>query len=305
MALTQNLILRVVAQWGEISSVDLAEVGQKFGLSPDAVRAAANRMARSGMLAKMGRGRGAVRYKVGQQGQVLIRYFISKTMRWHMALEGQLTWGGDWLVVTFSIPEGRRSKRDAFRTRLEDMGFGLLHPSVWISPFDQEAEVTALVEELDLAGHVTLLRCQSAWVPGVDGAVALARRVWKLDDLEAHYRDLNRRIQAFMASLGRAEQGEEITAEELLFEAMNLQNELLEVILVQDPCLPDGLLPSDWPSQRTHELIHVLTRLADQLDVESDRYEHLFHLIRGMEVLEAFRTEGDDSLRWPGEEARS
>jgi phenylacetic acid degradation operon negative regulatory protein len=63
-----------------------------------------------------------------------------------------LAWDGNWLVVTFSIPERQRSKRDAFRTRLTEMSFGLLSSSVWIFPLDQEDEVTTLVEELGLAG---------------------------------------------------------------------------------------------------------------------------------------------------------
>ncbi len=302
MAQTQNLILRIVAQWGEITSIDLVELGRKFGLSADAVRSAANRMAQSGMLTKMGRGRGHVRYTVGPRGQILIRQFISKFIRWHMVLEGELTWDGEWLVVTFDIPEGQRSKRDAFRAHLTDIGFGLLSSSVWISPFDQDAEVEALVEEMDLLGQVTLLRCQHAWVPGVDDVAALAGRVWQLDDLKARYRDLNDHIQALLVSLDQAGQARELNVEALFFEAMDLQSELLDIILVEDPCLPVELLPSDWPSYRTHELVHALTRAADRLDLESGRYEHLFHLIQGMEVLEAFRMEGDDSFRWPQDE---
>ena len=80
MAQTQNLILRIVAQRGEIGSAELAEVAQKFGLSSDAVRAAANRMARTGLLAKGGQGRGNVRYKVGRAGQAIVNQFIVKLL---------------------------------------------------------------------------------------------------------------------------------------------------------------------------------------------------------------------------------
>ena len=301
MAQTQNLILRIVAQRGEISSGELLEVAQKLGRSSDAIRAAANRMARAGLLTKTGRGRGNLRYRVGPRGQALIELFIAKTVRWHMALEGQLAWDGNWLVVTFSIPEGQRSKRDAFRTRLTEMGFGLLSSSVWISPFDQEAEVTTLVEELGLAGQVALLRCQSVWMPGVEGIGELASRVWGLEPLAAHYRDFNNRAEALLESLEYLGQGEEVDAEAIFFETMDLQQELLDIVLAEDPCLPAELLPPDWPSQRTHELFHALTRTVDQLELAGSRYEYLFHLIRGMEVLEAFRAEGDDGLRWPSE----
>jgi DNA-binding transcriptional regulator PaaX len=80
---------------------ELLEVAQKFGRSSDAIRAAANRMVRAGLLTKTGRGRDILRYEVGPRGQALIKQFIAKTVRWHMALEGRLAWDGNWLVVAF------------------------------------------------------------------------------------------------------------------------------------------------------------------------------------------------------------
>jgi phenylacetic acid degradation operon negative regulatory protein len=305
MAQTQNLILRIVAQRGQIGSAELAEVARKFGLSSDAVRAAANRMARTGLLAKEGRGRGNARYRVGPAGQAVVDQFITKLLRWHMALEGEREWDGTWLVVAFSVPEQQRVKRDVFRERLVETGFGLLSSSVWISPFDQEVRVTALVEELGLDRLVTILHCDRIWMPGLAGVSDLACRVWDLEPLAEHYRDLNRRVEAFMAFLERVGQGEQVDAEALFFEAMDLQNELLEMILSEDPCLPPELLPSDWPGQRTHELAHAFTNSIDRIGQVSDRYEYLFHMIQGMEVLEVFRSEGDDAFRWPeAEEAR-
>jgi phenylacetic acid degradation operon negative regulatory protein len=307
MAQTQNLLLRIVAQRGEISSAELLEVAQKFGLSSDAVRAAANRMARTGLLVKVGRGRGNVRYKVGPAGQAIVDQFIVKLLHWHMALEGQQAWDGTWLVVAFSVPEDQRDRRDAFRDRLAEMGFGLLSSSVWISPFDQETEVAALVKELGLGCMVVILHCDHIQMPGLAGVRELADTVWDLDSLAQHYCDLNDRIEAFLAFLEQVRQGGEINAEELFFEAMDLQNEAMEMILSEDPCLPPELLPPDWPGQRTHELAHAVTAAIDRLAPVSECYEFLFHLIQGMEVLEVFRFrfEGDVGFRWPGaEEAR-
>ncbi|MBN1976025.1 MAG: hypothetical protein JW918_01380 [Anaerolineae bacterium] len=307
MAHTQNLILRIVAQRGEIGGAELAEIAQKFGLSPDAVRAASNRMARTGLLEKVGRGRGNARYKVGPKGQAIVDQFIVKLVHWHMALEGQQAWDGTWLVVAFSVPEEQRVKRDVFRDRLVEMGFGLLSSSVWLSPFDQEADVAALVGELDLDGMAAILHCDHIQMPGLAGVGELARSVWNLEPLAEHYRDINRRIEAFMAFLEQLGPGGEIDAEAVFFAAMDLQNEVMEMILTEDPCLPPELLPSDWPGQRTHELAHAVTAAIDRLEHVSERYEYLFHLIQGMEVLEVFRAgfEGDVGFHWPGvEEAR-
>lgn len=299
MAHTQNLILRLVAQRGGIGSGELVEVAQRFGLSSDAVRAAANRMVRTGYLVKKGRGRGNVRYELGPTGQTIVERFIHKLLHWHMSLEGEPAWDGTWLVVTFTVPEEQRGKRDAFRERLAEMGFGLLSSSVWISPFDHEADVAAHVEELGLGGMVAILHCDHIQMTGLATVAELARSVWDLGPVMDHYHDLNRRIEVSMASLERMGQGEQVDAEVLFFEAMDMQNEMLEMILSEDPCLPPELLPPDWPGHRTHELAHQFTAAIDGLGRVSERYEYLFHMIRGMEVLEVFRYDGDAAFRWP------
>jgi phenylacetic acid degradation operon negative regulatory protein len=279
----------------------LVEVAQRFDLSSDAVRAAANRMVRTGYLVKKGRGRGNVRYELGPTGQTIVERFIHKLLHWHMSLEGEPAWDGTWLVVTFTVPEEQRGKRDAFRDRLVEMGFGLLSSSVWISPFDQEAEVAALVGELGLDGMVAILHCDHIQMPGLASVRELAGTVWDLEPLARHYRDLNRRVEVFMAFLEQLGQGGEIDAEAIFFEAIDMQNEMLEMVLAEDPCLPPELLPSDWPGQRTHELAHAVTAAIDRLEHVPERYEYLFHLIQGMEVLEVFRPgfEGDVGFRWP------
>jgi DNA-binding transcriptional regulator PaaX len=138
-------------------------------------------------------------------------------------------------------------------------------------------------------------------MPGVEGIAKLASRVWGLEVLAARYRDFNNRAEALLESLEHLRQGKEVDTEAIFFETMDLQQELLDIVLAEDPCLPAELLPPDWPSQRTHELFHALTLTIDQLELTGSRYEYLFYLIQGMEVLEAFRTEEDDGLHWPSE----
>ena len=302
MAQTHNLILRIVTQRGEIGSVELMKVLEKFGRSPDAARAALNRMAQAEILTKVGQGRGDQHYRLGSQGQALVEQFIAKLTRYHLALSGRLAWDGNWLVVTFSIPERQRVKRDTLRARLTELGFGLLSASVWLSPFDQEAEVTALVEQLDLAGQVTLLRCQRIWQPGQPANANLAYQVWDLGALEHHYQDFNHHAEELTASLEQARQGKEIDVEAIFFGTMELQGELIEIILNEDPCLPAALLPPDWPGQRIHELFHALTSSISRLDLAGSRYEYLFHLIKGMELAWDFFPEGDASWHWPSED---
>jgi phenylacetic acid degradation operon negative regulatory protein len=296
MAHTQNLILRIVAQRDKIGSRELIDVAEKFGLSPDATRAAANRMARAKLLTKIGQGRGNLRYRVGPRGQALIEQLVTKVRWWHLAPKGQLTWDGHWLVVTFSISEGERGKRDAFRARLMELGFGLLSSGVWISPFDRSAKVTALIDELALAGHVVLLRCERLWMPGGENENALVYRVWGLQKLEPHYHALIGHIELMLTLLKQVKQGATVDTEKIFFQAQALQGELID-ILAQDPCLPFELLPVDWPSLRAHELFHTLVDTIVELEMVDSRYSYLLYGIPpGMEDLAAY---------WPKERQSS
>jgi DNA-binding transcriptional regulator PaaX len=149
---------------------------------------------------------------------------------------------------------------------------------------------------------VALLRCQQVWIPDVENIEKLVHRVWRLEALETRYQDFNQSIEALLAMLDRLKQGGSADPELLFFDAMGLQGELLEIIMYEDPCLPIELLPSDWPGQRTHELVHILSNVIAGLEVASDEsYHYLFHALRGMEVLEVFRPEGDETFHWPGE----
>jgi len=97
-----------------------------------------------------------------------------------------------------------------------------------------------------------------------------------------------------LSLLERARQGEVVDNEKLFFQAIAVQNELIDIIISEDPCLPLELLPPDWPSPRAHQLFHQLTDLIDQLKLVGHGYHFLLYsMVKGMETLE---------LYWPREE---
>jgi hypothetical protein len=51
------------------------------------------------------------------------------------------TWDGKWRIVIFDIVELKKRHREAFRGKLKELGFRLLQKSVWLHPFDCEAEI--------------------------------------------------------------------------------------------------------------------------------------------------------------------
>jgi DNA-binding transcriptional regulator PaaX len=53
-------------------------------------------------------------------------------------------WDRKWRLVIFDITELKKAHREAFRGKLKDLGFCLLQKSVWVHPFDCEAEIELL-----------------------------------------------------------------------------------------------------------------------------------------------------------------
>ncbi|MBU4351210.1 hypothetical protein L6250_01625 [Candidatus Parcubacteria bacterium] len=55
-------------------------------------------------------------------------------------------WDRKWRIVIFDISELKKIHRESFRGKLKEMGFRLLQKSVWVHPFDCEAEIELLRE---------------------------------------------------------------------------------------------------------------------------------------------------------------
>lgn len=302
MSETQNLVMRIVAQSGQINSRDLFTTLEKLGRTADAIRSAVNRMARAGLLSKTEPGQGQSGYRIGPQGQLLVDQFIKKLFRYHMVLETDFTWDGHWHVVTFSIPEEHRDKRHLFRSKLIEFGFGLLSASVWVSPFDYEAEIAGLLTELDLVGHVTMLQCRRIWTPGEGELADRVYRLWHLAELEKRYRTLNGGLAAIKNTLSSAN-GQTLApavAEKVFFEVIELQSELMDIILEAEPFLPLELLPADWPAPETHRLLHAVNQILNEQQLIDGERKFLFRLVSGAEILEQFlESVADDSWSWP------
>lgn len=63
-----------------------------------------------------------------------------------LAIKKPKTWDGKWRVVIFDIAELKKMHREAFRGKLKELGFCFLQKSVWVNPFDCQAEIELLRE---------------------------------------------------------------------------------------------------------------------------------------------------------------
>jgi len=148
-----------------------------------------------------------------------------------------------WCLISFSVPESDRGRRHQLRRRLTWIGCGLVADALWVCPAFLADEVSAILRELELAGHVTLFRANVIHSPE-DRAADIARW-WDLPAIAALH-------EKFLASHAAAI--EEFTADPQPATAYRTWITALDAwrpIPYLDPGLPAELLPATWPGNRS------------------------------------------------------
>jgi phenylacetic acid degradation operon negative regulatory protein len=163
----------------EVWSGGLVELLSEFGFSSAAARVALSRLVNRGLLERVREGR-LVHYALSARSERLLRDGDRRIF----SLGGE-TWDGRWTVLWHWIPEERRLERARLGRRLRFLGFGPVQDGTWISPHARQAEVEALLTELEVTEHAAVL----VGTPGGDDRMrALMERVWDLEELEARHR---------------------------------------------------------------------------------------------------------------------
>lgn len=67
------------------------------------------------------------------------------------------TWDKKWRFLMFDIPESKKKEREAFRSKLKNLGFLQFQKSVWIYPYSCENEIDFITEHFQIAPYITLL----------------------------------------------------------------------------------------------------------------------------------------------------
>ncbi|HVA28224.1 MAG TPA: hypothetical protein VNF68_08595, partial [Candidatus Baltobacteraceae bacterium] len=127
----------------------LVRLMASFGLSEAAVRQAVSRMSRQGWL---------VARKSGN------RAFYAVTDRGRRRIEGLspriygpvVEWDGRWRLLTYSIAEANRERRDRLRKDLSVLGWAPISSSTWLSPRDAIADVRETLEGSGAIDNVDL-----------------------------------------------------------------------------------------------------------------------------------------------------
>lgn len=254
----QHLLATILGEYLDspdalLPSAAVVAVLGEFGISAGSARAALARLVRRGLVASRGSGRSAtyhVRRDVIAHHRVVMRGFLSF---------GAVprAWDGQWLVVSYSLPESGQAHRHAVRKALGERGFARLYDSVWVSPAPDPAPVRDVLR--DLLGGVadarwSVMRARFDDDPAAQGP----QGAYDLEALGAAYRDfvavhagLRSEVRAGKVSPARA-----LVARATLMDAWR-------TFADTDPDLPQELLPASWPRAQAREtFLEVHTALG-------------------------------------------
>lgn len=261
----QNLVFSLFGEYlldrpGPIWVGSLIDLLAPFGLSENAVRTALSRMARRGWLTTERRGRLSF-YDLDPRGRRLLEEGASRIH--HPPRDA--AWDGVWTLVTYSIPEERRERRDEFRTRLTWLGFGSLGGGLWVSPHPVMEPVAEAARDLGIADQVEVFR---AFLAGTDGVERIVERCWDLEEVERRYRTFLRRFEPEFEASRQALRGGSLLPEDAFVRRFELIHEYRGFPLV-DPYLPRALLPARWVGDRAAPLFE---RYRELLAGPADRW---------------------------------
>jgi phenylacetic acid degradation operon negative regulatory protein len=221
-----------------VFSGSLVEVLRRVGIGEHATRSTLSRMARRGLLERLRRGR-KIYFRMTPRCVAILEDGRRRIWETGAVNTSRVA---TWTILTFSLPEAWRRKRYDLRARLAWAGFGPLQNGVWLAPAD--IDVRAIVQELELDGHVRAFHLQPA--PPTDPA-SVIRATFDLDALAGRYLAF---IEAF-------EQRRERDGVDPLVLTLRLSTQWLRIIR-HDPRVPVHLLPESWPAIRAQELFRSL-----------------------------------------------
>jgi phenylacetic acid degradation operon negative regulatory protein len=245
----QHLLATVLGEYLESSDADLPSavvvaILREFGISESSARAALSRLTKRGLIAVRKAGRSPV-YHLTPQAIARHRSRMRQFLEFGAAPPA---WTGDWVTVSFSVPETGQPLRHIIRKTLIGLGFARLYDSVWIRPGSDTGSVhQALNELVDHAAGVRWSVMHTRFDPevgphGPAAAYALTGLAEQYESFIEQYRELRLAVRR-----GEIDAPEALVARTSVMDSWRRFPDI-------DPDLPERLLPAPWPRQQAREL---------------------------------------------------
>lgn len=232
---------------GQAWTASLLQMLAVLGVSERAARSTLSRMRRKGWLKPERDGRHSL-YALTSRGRRILEE------GGHRIFEPRkLEWDGLWHLVVYSLPENKRGLRNDLRKRLTWLGFGRLAPGTWISPHDRQADVEAMLEDLDAREYVQLfssLQLKS----GEDREVV--ERCWDMKGLNQKYAKFIARWEPEYDKCAHSlVSGEGVPTAQCFARRFWITHEYSPFPRL-DPNLPAALLPDGWLGDSASQLFN-------------------------------------------------
>lgn len=232
---------------GWIAIGDLIKLLECVDLDAQAVRSAASRMKRKGLLLAQKRD-GVAGYALSESATEILADGHERIFRSVEPTQDQ-----PWVVALFSVPEAERRKRYLIRSRLERLGFGQGPASSWFAPAAVLPETLRMLERTGLGVYVTI------WQGGYVGSAdfdQLVARSWDLAAIRGSYDEYLTRFRPVADAWGEQELDDSGA-----FALYVRQIAHWRTLPYLDPGLPPHVLPLDWPGAEARALFLQLEGL--------------------------------------------
>jgi phenylacetic acid degradation operon negative regulatory protein len=231
----------VYPEGGDIWLGSLVAIGAALGMSEVAVRSAVARLARERWIVARRSGQRSY-YRLSPSGRALIQEGTQRIYR-----ADDRPWDGNWCLLTYSIPESRRSLRDRMRKQLAWLGFGPLGSGTYVAPRDVSDQVRRLAEELGADGFAKTFIARGA---GGTSDKHIVGQAWKLERIARAY---ERFIKLYAPLYLRDRKRRVLDDKAAFIVRFALTHDFRRFPFI-DPDLPRTLLPKGWAGARARAL---------------------------------------------------
>jgi phenylacetic acid degradation operon negative regulatory protein len=285
---TRVFVLGMVHEDGTLDAAELYDAGAAAGLTVHQIRLCLARLVKEGMLEQHGRGRRA-ELALTAHGRRAVEpepEFLRLAFRQDAGLE---PWDGMWHLVTFSIPEDRRTARNELRELLASYG-APLGAGVYACANDWEDLVTRVARDLDVTEHVVLAAAARLRVGGESDPRRIAGQLWDLDGLADRWTTFSRAHRPIVQRLARAVDGATESQVPAILATTIRLTAAFDAVMHTDPLLPPELLQTSWPGAEGRQLLLRAARTIDTLRLRHEipaLFRHYHGVIDDAIALEA------------------
>lgn len=254
----EKKILCLLLREGEVPVEKLIKILRNFKESEASVRTSLSRLKKGEFVESRKSGKKAS-YSLTDLGKDTI------TLKEYKLLMRERNWDGLWHIATFDIPEKFRYSRDILRKMLLSLGYGTLHSSVMISPYDRGEEIKETVSEYGIEDYVEFFTAKYESNKDIKDLVP---KIWDLKWLERQYKKFISIYKPELEELKKkVKEGDDIDPSYAFLKGIEL-NEYFSRIISVDPHLPWELLPEEWIEFEAERVCDEYLQFLDDLEKE-------------------------------------